>query len=605
MADDDEVNLSSDEDYSAITKKKRKAKATSSTHEPAIKKKKGPKVKKTRSKKAKYYDDSEDDFDDDSESREEEYGSSDGEEIPVARSDLAEISSDESEDSFDADLYRDASDRVMLAQMTDIERQAILYERAEKRNQIKERNSLKAQLRAARGLPPASKAAKRVAAPKRGSRAAVESAPARPVSGKRTALDALKEKRKASADAGQSRRNKNRDSDEDGEYDPSKEAVKAKAPPKETARAARLRLEAEAREQRARDRHRVDSDEEADASSHEVVYDELGKRVPLLAEVEQKDLTKMILRRDELVNWTTADFWEKTIKGAFVRASVGTDSSGNPIYRICEILDFNPDAKSYTVPVGPNRPPRTLTVSLKIAIGGTVKDQTLDLVSNGRITDEEFNDWVTRVKAQNLALPTKKTSLRVAKQIQKARNYVRTDADYEREMKRAEEMRAQRTHSQPNHDLRAARDSQSDIVSQINKRNRGVNSTVEAAYTPESAQESANNPFARLPTLTTTLGSKTASATPNKVASTSANAGNGTTHSTSANGPNSVGSSFSLDMDVSSSHSRSSAPSGSRGPSSYHDHAHASRGGASNPTSLMPAPKPAKVLTLAQYLNRR
>ena len=46
-----ESGLTNDLYFLTLTQQKRKAKATSSTHEPAIKKKKGPKAKKTRSKK--------------------------------------------------------------------------------------------------------------------------------------------------------------------------------------------------------------------------------------------------------------------------------------------------------------------------------------------------------------------------------------------------------------------------------------------------------------------------------------------------------------------------------------------------------------------------
>src|SRR5690606_7668855 len=115
------------------------------------------------------------------------------------------------------DLYRDDGDRMALAQLPDMERQAILYDRGEKRNQIRERNSLKAQLRAARGLPPSFKNKKTAAAatPRRRGKASAASSgekssttPARRLTGVAASLDAIKKKR-------QSRASKREDDDSD------------------------------------------------------------------------------------------------------------------------------------------------------------------------------------------------------------------------------------------------------------------------------------------------------------------------------------------------------------------------------------------------------
>jgi len=557
--------------------------------------------------RAKYYDDSEDDFSDDAGSEDLDVMDDDDvdedDDVGLPNVDVAEISSDESEDSYDAELYRDDEDRASLARMTDIERQAILYERGEKRNQIRERNSLKAQLRAARGLPAVSKHRKEAGVSRgRGGRAktsaAATAAVPRPrVSGKKAALDEIKEKRKASAENATRARRK-RDEDEDNDYDPDAVASKPSAQRqqqaakevKESARATKARLEVEAKLQKLRDRHRISSDDEDDPSNHEILYDEFGKRIVLTGEVNYQDMLKMMVKRDELAKWHDTPNWEKTIKGCFVRISVGTNESGEPIYKLAEILDFNPEGKSYTMPsisTDKYSHARTLTTTLNLAIGGTTKDFTMDIVSNRPLSEQEFDDWAAAVRSQQLALPSKKTSLIVAKQLTSARTCVRTDADIDREIKKREEERAQmqqRMDSANPATSPAFKDKHAEMVLQINKRNRGVNASVESATTAldlagDVVSHAANNS--------------------NSATSTSTIASNGS-HSSSSSS-----SSLSLDLDDGSRHSHHS--NHSQGYRSSHDHRQQphSRGAAAPVAATPTLGAPSRVMSLSQYLNRK
>lgn len=518
-----------------------------------------------------------------------------------------DISSDESDDEFDAELYKGPEDRYNLSMMTDMDRQAILYERGEKRSAIRQRNLLKAQLRATRGLPASAKGhAKSSAAAKPRGRAkakvtAAESsvegeAPVRRVSGKKATLDAIKEKRKAD---GARRRAEADEADEDYNSDDASgrgtnaKATKVAAPKqvKETARAVRQREEAEKKAERMRNRHQILPEDEDDPVFHEIIYDEQGKRIILTAEVEIDDLAKMMVTRDELAKWTESPHWDKTVRGAFVRVSLGMNSFGEPTYRIAEIVDYNPDGKTYELPPeGPGARPKPATMTISVAIGGVVKEYTLVRVSNKPFSPEEFEDWVASVKTkQQLALPCRRTALNVAQQLQKARTYVRTEADINKEIaKNAERMKMERDQrmndpygSSSYQSAEQMRDKHADMVSQINRRNRGVNSSVEAAYTPESAAESALNPFARLPTLTTQVGTK--AVTPSQ-----SNSNTSSSASSSAN-TSSTFNAASLDqMNHSSAHNQ-------------HHNGTPHRPTAS-PVSVAPN---SRVISFAQYLNRR
>ena len=620
MADDDEVNLSSDEEFEVSNAKKRKAKASSSTQEPAKKKKKTAAAKKAGRKRAKYYDDSDDDFDDEPES-ESDYGSEEeAEGMDVDTSGLPDISSDEAEDSFDEDLYRDDEDRIALGRLTDMEKQAILYERGEKRNQIRERNSLKAQLRAARGISAPSKAAAAAGATKSRARAKVAAAPAvspakSAASSKKAALNAIKAKRMASADeaaeAAKARKARKASDDADSDYgsDTERGIAPAKSKPQPAAR--KMSAAQEAKLKRLKDRHRVDSDEE---DSGEVVYDAKGRRIMLNNEVEFEDIQKMMVKRDDLVKWLDASHWETTVKGAFVRVSIGPNAAGDAQYRLAEVIDFNPEGKSFTLPVDKSGRPRQCTMSLHLAIGGNSRDFTMDLVSNQPITAEEFQDWVLAVKSQELALPSKKTSLQVAKNLHTARTSVRTEADIEREIAKRTLEQQSMEHVQQD---RSSQNRHADMVSNINKRNRGVNTTVEAAYAPEAAGDSALNPFARRATSTSVSTKRTTAAPP--AASTSAPTAASSTQDTysSSNGAHRVALPLSLDLDESplpatrSSQSQHQSHSSShyggssnqrQGNQSHYGHHGHNRGGVQDPQAIG---KPAHVVSLAQYFNRR
>lgn len=556
--------------------------------------------------RSKYYDSSEDEFDDDGESEEDFDVGSDGESddedaSPVAEMD--EISSDEEDNEFGPDLYKDEDDRYRLAQMTDMDRQAILYERGEQRNAIRQRNQLKAQLRRQRGLPVSSKGQSAVAKKTRSAKASAAASSAdapRKVSGKKAALDALKERRKA--DGARSRRNEDDDEDDDyGDAPRSKPAPKVKEV-KESVRAQKQRLESEAKAQRQRDRHRLDSDDEDDPAYHEVVYDNHGKRIILTSEIDKDYLAKMLVKRDELIKWMDAPHWAKTVKGSFVRLSLGRNDNGDPTYRIAEIVDFNPDGRSYELPpdASSSGRPRTATMTITVAIGGNTKEQTLERVSNKPFTPEEYDEWITAVRGgQKLALPSRRTGLRVAKQLSDARTYVRTEADLEKDiaknMERERVKREQREFAAVPSHSHTADVKRQDLVSQINKRNRGTNSAVEAAYTPESAAESAMNPFARLPTLTTQIGTVRAPAP-------------GGPEFGSMDGPN--GSQPAATSAAQSSSSSSASTAAYNTPASYGSYGSSANGRGGAATRPIAAPvsgaQPAgRTISLNQYFNRR
>lgn len=577
--------------------------------------------------RAKYYDDSEDDFEDDVESdRESDANSNGGSEMEVDDS-LPPISSDESEDSFDEDLYRDDEDRRTLARMTDMDRQAILYERGEKRNQIRERNTLKAQLRAARGIvtAPKTKAIK-----KKGQ--VIEKAPKAKATAtpkgnaKLEALKELKEKRLAASSEGavKQKKKKGGEEDEDSDFRDSS-GEEADDEGRETAKeekkrgrvSTKAKTAAELKAEKMRDRHRIDSDEEDDDGS-EILYDEQGRRMRLTGESTFEDILKMQVRRDELIKWIEAPHWDKTVKGAFVRASLGTSSTGENTYRLAEIIDYNPNDKSYRLP--PEKASsssssnssqwRECTMTVKLAIGASSRDFGLDRISNQPILQVEFDDWVLRMRNQQLSLPSKKTALRVNQQLIAARSYVRTEADIEREI-------LKRQSSLTDSDLtpaeRAAREKHSQLLLSINKRNRGVNSSVEAAYSPESVQDSALNPFARRPTLTTTAPSPKP-ATPLSKTPSQITTSNGTPSATTSSTPVTPASSstpsskiaLSLDLDD------HPAPRPSQHSNSHHHSGKSHHGSSYYPSSVpitstnpSPGTQSGKVLSFAQYLGRR
>lgn len=69
--------------------------------------------------------------------------------------------------------------------------------------------------------------------------------------------------------------------------------------------------------------------------------DELGDKGESLA--NEEDIKAIVIRRSKLAKWFMEPFFEDIIVGCFVRIGIGVSSTGQSIYRVCQVK--NVDAK--------------------------------------------------------------------------------------------------------------------------------------------------------------------------------------------------------------------------------------------------------------------
>lgn len=229
-----------------------------------------------------------------------------------------------SEFSYGSDLYRDEEDRHNLAQMTELEREMELADRSEKRDTWlalrKSRGNRQAEFstpnhRRERDLgPPSSRMRSSV---REGTR-----------SKKENALNELVARRQKAQDPS-SLRKRGRDSG----MTPSREAH---SPGRKKPSQSMSFSESDPPSEDDGDSERDDDRSDVGGSGDELE----DKGEPEATEDEIKDI---VIRRSKLAKWFMEPFFEEIIVGCFVRIGIGVSSSGQSIYRVCQVK--NVDAK--------------------------------------------------------------------------------------------------------------------------------------------------------------------------------------------------------------------------------------------------------------------
>ncbi|ORY02879.1 plus-3-domain-containing protein [Basidiobolus meristosporus CBS 931.73] len=194
---------------------------------------------------------------------------------------------EEAVDEYGPDLYKDSEDRRRLSAMTEMEREGILTERAEKRQYLLERLEVKKKLKAGQ---------RRDDPTRRSSRATARE------SEKTKGLSELRRRREEKSTrpkrSSSPRRSKRRSPSYSG---------------------------------------RSESEEDSDHDVHQK-----EKRYAKL-----EDLNSVRVGRDILEKWLHTPFFERTIIGCFVRIGLGVDENKNLVYRICQIEDVTKYHRPY------------------------------------------------------------------------------------------------------------------------------------------------------------------------------------------------------------------------------------------------------------------
>ncbi|KAG0330549.1 RNA polymerase-associated protein rtf1 [Dissophora globulifera] len=291
-------------------------------------------------------------------------------------------------DEYDADFFGDAKDRAELMAKSEMEREQILFERAKNRERLLDHRQVAKRL-------------KRQEETNRNSRKSSSSTNRDSARRSTRAKDSKTGSTKALADLKRAQERKR--------------ARRSHSP------------EAKRRRKGSPD---YSDKSETPSSEEEADYDsEPGKKKSSKSITRKpatlEDLNAIRLSRDRLEKWCYSPFFKDTAVGCFVRLSLGTDPNRQPVYRITEIISVGKQSKIYQV--GKTMTNQTLTLKH----GKAEKVFTMENISNGNFTEDEFRRYETVLRTEKLDIVTHDHVENKRKDIDHAKEYVLSDKEVE------------------------------------------------------------------------------------------------------------------------------------------------------------------------------
>ncbi|KAI9223691.1 hypothetical protein BC828DRAFT_227461 [Blastocladiella britannica] len=343
---------------------------------------------------------------------------------------------DEESDPWGADLMGDDSDRERLMSMNELEREAILTERDERRKGMREHRMLQERLRQSGIKPDEDESSK----PRRSDRERDVTAKS-----KKRQLETLKDDKRRKTE----RRSRHHDaSGSDDEY--------------------RDESDRRSRDRAARKRRRDDPNGLSDLDADEDDLDDYGGKLsrkdtagrdrdrsrrygsysprqrsrsrspadgrrrhgatraasppPPPKLITSAELRGMMLTRREIAEWCYTEFFEEVARDAFVRVNLG--AKGNQtVYRVCQIVDIREFKRAYEL-----EGMRT-NKSFILKHGAAEREFLADVFSNSPFTEGEYHRWTGTCAAEHVPLPLPADATYKRSQILKARAFVPTVED--------------------------------------------------------------------------------------------------------------------------------------------------------------------------------
>ncbi|KAL2650168.1 hypothetical protein R1flu_018296 [Riccia fluitans] len=230
----------------------------------------------------------------------------------------------ESDISFGSDLYKDEEDRARLAAMTELDREMILADRAEARDNHKMRKDAGARHNQSQNNKPIKSREKDVGPPSSRIRSSFRESSTR--TSKENALHELVQRRQRAQDPDSQRKR-------DNSASASREKDRRPSGGKSRNRSSSESEESDEYEESSReddDRSLVGSDD-----------DDVRKGEP---DADWQDIKSITIRRSRLHKWFMEPFFEEVIVGCYVRIGIGVSSSGQSIYRVCLVKNVDATA---------------------------------------------------------------------------------------------------------------------------------------------------------------------------------------------------------------------------------------------------------------------
>ncbi|BFG36788.1 hypothetical protein CerSpe_230620 [Prunus speciosa] len=316
-------------------------------------------------------------------------------------SDYGDGSDHEGENSDDSDvgpdLYKNEADRKWLAELSELEREMILTDRAEK----KDGKDFMEKLRSKRGNARSTQSRKETSPLplSRGVRSSARTADKSAAMD--DALNQLRAKRLKQQDS--KAHHKLRDASRASEGSQGTSLIKNK-----------WSLSNSSQIEKASGLH---SEDEASSADGELLdSDEDVSEPPTFQEI--KEIT---IPRSKLAKWFMEPFFEELIVGCFVRVGIGRSSSG-PVYRLCMVQNvdaMNPD-QQYKLE-------GKVTHKYLNCVWGSESSAAkwqMAMVSDSAPQEEEFKQWFKEVERTAGRMPSKQEVLEKREMLQKSNTYV-------------------------------------------------------------------------------------------------------------------------------------------------------------------------------------
>lgn len=332
--------------------------------------------------------------------RDDDLGSQEEADDDDGHSDRDGDSSDES--NIGDDLYKDEDDRRKLSEMTELQREMILSDRATKKD---DKNLL--------GKIASKREKGKVAVPRKQSppmsssrmRASARSADR---SAKNDALNELRAKRLKQQDPEAHRRLR----EASRNAGPRHFSPPKRKPFTSTSLSSSSHSESESRSH---------SDDEGSTGDGGMVDSDDDRALAGSEGPSFQDIKEITIRRSKLAKWFMEPFFEELIVGCFVRVGIGRSKTG-PIYRLCMVknVDASEPDRQYRLEN------KTTYKYLNVVWGNesSAARWQMAMVSDSAPLEEEFKQWVKEVDRSGGRMPSKQDVVEKKQAIQKAITFV-------------------------------------------------------------------------------------------------------------------------------------------------------------------------------------
>ncbi|KAL5984427.1 Protein RTF1 [Asimina triloba] len=303
--------------------------------------------------------------------------------------------------SIGSDLYKDDADREALAKMSELDREMILSERADKRNDSQLKKKVRAssqsdkKTRSRKESPPPLPARARASTNK---------------SNKTAAKDALNELR--------AKRMKQQGLDSQSRLRDSIGVVGRESSPNRRKASVAANLSSDS----SRSESGSGSDSSDEGSAYGGAMGESDDDVPGLEKLTYEDIKEVTIRRSKLAKWFMEPFFEELIVGCFVRVGIGMSRDKVSIYRLCMVrnVDASEPDRQYKLEG------RTTHKYLNLVWGSESSAARWQMarISDSVPTEKEFNEWVREVDRSGGRMPTRQDILDKKEAIKKTNEFV-------------------------------------------------------------------------------------------------------------------------------------------------------------------------------------